>query len=214
MAKSKCEALRDFVWREEKFKEGLQLVKVYFGVENLFEDQVKALRCFFQGKNIYFSAPTGYGKSLIFQAIPLIADIMRDCLPSSSSTLVISPLQSLMLDQVTKLKKIGISAAAIYAGQSEEVLKDIEEGGIFSIILTSPESMLATDRWRRFLLSATFTSNCVCVAFDEAHCIAHWLVLPHSPRFFAVKFAEGKLGLNKMAVNCSRLLLFLFVLPM
>ena len=66
MAKSKCEALRDFVWREERFKEGLQLVKVYFGVENLFEDQVKALRCFFQGKNIYFSAPTGYGKSLIF----------------------------------------------------------------------------------------------------------------------------------------------------
>ena len=108
-------------------------------------------------------------------------------------------------------KKIGISAATIYAGQSEEALKDIKEGGI---ILTSPESMLATDQWRRFLLSVTFTSNCVCVAFDEAHCIAHWLVLAHSPRSFAVKFAEGKSCLNKMAVNCSRLLLFLFVLPM
>ena len=99
------------------------------------------------------------------------------------------------------LKRIGISAAAIYAGQFEEMFKDIEEGGIFSIIFTSPESMLATDRWRRFLLSATFTSNWVCVAFDEAHCIAHWLVFPHSPKFFAVKFADGKLGLNKVAVT-------------
>ena len=43
---------------------------------------------------------------------------MRDGLPSSSSRLVISPLQSLMLDQVTKLKKVGISAAATNAGQS------------------------------------------------------------------------------------------------
>ena len=43
MVKSKCEALRDFVWREEKFKEGLQLVKVYFGVENLFAEKRKHL---------------------------------------------------------------------------------------------------------------------------------------------------------------------------
>ena len=63
---AKYGAVRNLVWNEERFKEGLEFVKKYYRIENMFEDQVKALRCFFQGKNLYFSAPTGYGKSLIF----------------------------------------------------------------------------------------------------------------------------------------------------
>ena len=168
--------MRNLVWNEERFKDGLEFVKLFYRVANIFEDQEKALRCFFQGKNLYFSAPTGYGKSLIFQAIPLVADHLRDANPFTSSILIISPLQPLMLDQVGKLKDIGINAAAIYSDQSEEVLKDIKEGGIISIIFTSPESMLATDRWRKYLSSTAFSEDCVCVAFDEAHCIAQWLV--------------------------------------
>ena len=62
----------------------------------------------------------------------MVADYLRDMNPFTSSILIISPLQSLMLDQVAKLRDIDINAAAIYSDQSEEVLKDIEEGGIFA----------------------------------------------------------------------------------
>ena len=59
----------------------------------------KLLKQFFRGKNI-FSAHTGYGKSLIFQVIPITSDVLNDEVVGSSTVLVISPLKSLMKDQV------------------------------------------------------------------------------------------------------------------
>ncbi len=82
-----------------------------------------------------------------------------------------------MLDQVEKLKKAGINAAAIYAEQEESVLEDIETDVVFNVIFTSPESMLGTNPWRKFITSEMFSRYRVGVVFDEAHCIAHWYVL-------------------------------------
>ena len=111
---------------------------------------------------------------MIFQSIPLIADHVLDIAIGTSSVLVVSPLQSLMLDQVKSLEEMGITAAAIFSGQSEDVMKEIEEGAIYSVVLISPESMLATNRWRKYIHSEIFAENCVGVIFDEAHCIAQW----------------------------------------
>lgn len=93
----------------------------------MFREQICALRGFFQGKDLFFSAPTGYGKSLVFHAIPIVADFLMEKLVGTSCIIVVSPLQSLMLDQVSKLKEVGINAAAIYADQTEEILQEIEE---------------------------------------------------------------------------------------
>eukprot|EP00794_Sanderia_malayensis_P001823 gene1823-2047_t len=142
-------AAREVKWDQTKFMEALEFVKM--------------------------AAPTGFGKSLIFQAIPIVADFLLGEYPMTCSILVISPLQSLMLDQVDKLKKLGVNAAAIYAEQDEEVLRDIENDvGVCNLVFTSPESMLGTSRWRKFLLSESFAQYCVGVVFDEAHCIAQW----------------------------------------
>ncbi len=101
----------------------------FLNVEKFYPDQEEALRNFFQGKDLFFSAHTGYGKSLIFQAIPIIADVLEDQLIGTSTVLVISPLLSLMKDQVRNINEnFGISAGAIFDGQDEEVLKAIEEG--------------------------------------------------------------------------------------
>eukprot|EP00794_Sanderia_malayensis_P005808 gene5808-6506_t len=100
MAMTSFQAAKKIVWNEDRFSDGLMFAKLMLGVEKLFEDQVKSLRQFFHGKHLYFSAPTGYGKSLIFQAIPLIADHLLDKCQFTSSVLIISPLQSLMIDQV------------------------------------------------------------------------------------------------------------------
>ena len=84
----------------------------------------KLLNSSFRGKNIFFSAHTGYGKSLIFQAIPIISDVLNDEVIGSSVVLVISPLISLMKDQVRNCnERLGIYAAAIYSMQDEQDCK-------------------------------------------------------------------------------------------
>eukprot|EP00795_Rhopilema_esculentum_P009805 gene9805-18368_t len=178
MATETSTGRKNIAWNQESFAEGLSFAKFVLNVDEVYPDQEKAIRGFFRGKDLYFSAPTGYGKSFVFQAIPLVADYLLDQNPFSSCILVVSPLQSLMLDQVMKLNALGLKAAAIYADQTEEVLnsilKDDEYGGDFTYIFTSPESMLASEKWRTFLMSTCFQKRCVAVAFDEAHCIAQW----------------------------------------
>ena len=127
-------AVKDLVWNEDRFKEGLDFVKHLYQVEDLFEEQLCALRGFFQGNDLFFSAPTGYGKSIVYRAIPIVVD----CLIGTSYIVIVSPMQSLMLDQVWKLKEIGINAVAIYADQSEEILQEIEEGYIYLCLFQNP----------------------------------------------------------------------------
>jgi superfamily II DNA helicase RecQ len=143
-------------------------------VESFYEDQQVALKQFFQGKNIFFSAHTGYGKSLVFQAIPVIADFLDDNLLGTSVVLVILPLISLMKDQVKNCNEhLGISAVAIYSKQDEEILQNIEDG-VYSLVYTSPEALLANNRWRALTTSRSFRESCVAIAIDEGHCLVHW----------------------------------------
>ena len=142
MATFKLTGGKNLVWKESLFNEGIEYIKYLFQIENILNDQRTALMKFFKGNDIYFSAPTGFGKSLIFQSMPIIADHLLEQAMGTSSVLVIPPLQSLMFDQVTYLNSIGISAAAIYDGQDEDILKDIENGGIYSLVYASPEAML------------------------------------------------------------------------
>ena len=87
---------------ESKFQEALEKAASLFQVEHFFEDQEAALRNFFQGKN------------MVFQAISVIADIMAEKVIGTSVFVVISPLTSLMKDQVKITTEWhGISAAAI-----------------------------------------------------------------------------------------------------
>ena len=61
-----------------KLEEAFNLVCHFFDMETLHHDQKAALRAFLLGQDLYFSAPTGLGKSLIFQSIPLIIDHLKD----------------------------------------------------------------------------------------------------------------------------------------
>lgn len=157
----------------ECFQEAVRLVCNFFRVENLFEEQVEAIKAFFRGNDVFFCASTGYGKSIVFQSIPLFADILLDQVVGTSTVVVICPLTALMLEQVTKMNELAINAAAVFQGQDEAVLDDIENG-IYSLVYTSLESMLATKRWDKNLKSQSFIENCICVAVDEAHCISQW----------------------------------------
>ena len=154
---------------EEKCEVAAQL----FNVGELRSDQKAALRAFFAGKDLYLSAPTSSGKSLIFQCIPPLLDLMNEHVIGTSRVFVISPLKALMLDQVEKLKETAIVGAAIFNGQSNDILEGIENNE-YSLVYTSPENMLASDQRRSILSSDNFRARYEVVIVDEAHCMVHW----------------------------------------
>ena len=74
-----------------QFKEAVRLACSLLQVDSLYDGQEEAFKQFFRGKNI-FSTHTDYGKSLIFQAIPIISEILNDEVVGSSIVLVICRL--------------------------------------------------------------------------------------------------------------------------
>ncbi|RUO37893.1 DNA helicase RecQ [Aliidiomarina taiwanensis] len=140
-----------------------QLLEDVFGYKSFRFGQADIIQQVLAGGDTQVLLPTGGGKSLCYQLPALL-------LPGL--TLVISPLVSLMDDQVSALKELGISAAAIHSGmQSVEVmntLRGIQEGNI-KLLYLSPERVLQTHFLER--LQGLHISL---IAIDEAHCISQW----------------------------------------
>ena len=88
----------------------------------------------------------GFGKSLTYQALPLICDTVRGT--TGRIVVVVSPLVNLVKDQATKLANIGIPAVTL-SDISEENMKVVERGA-FSVVYESPEAWLKIDRWRKW----------------------------------------------------------------
>ena len=158
----------------DRFNVAISTACSLLNVDKFYPEQKEALWNFFNGKDVFFSAHTGYGKSLIYQAMPIIADVLKDQAIGTSTVLVLSPLISLMKDQVEHINNsFGITAAAIFDGQEEEILQNIEDDA-YSLIYASPESFVGKKRWRSIASSETFREDCIAVVIDEAHCLVHW----------------------------------------
>ena len=111
-----------------EFRCALESVCDIFKIPSLYSEQEKCLEALFKGKGVYASLPTGYGKSLIFYAAPIVADELFSRPHGSSKIIVISPLRTLMEDQVAYLRSLGLSAIALHDEQSKERLKEVEKG--------------------------------------------------------------------------------------
>ena len=95
-----------------KFPRAIERVCETFKISSLYPEQETSLKALVEGKNVYASLPTGYGKSLIFFAAPVLFDEILERPRGSSKILVISPLKTLMEDQVAYLRSLGLSAIA------------------------------------------------------------------------------------------------------
>ena len=130
-------------------------------------EQKTAIRHLFEKKDLLAVLPTGYGKSLIFQLLVLLAKRAGNY----ASLLVITPLVSIINDQVMEVEAMNLTACNL--AQKLGNLEDIE-GGNFNVVYASAES--ATD-WR-FLQSlkknTTFSSSLVACVVDELHTVETW----------------------------------------
>lgn len=138
-------------------------LKKYFGYTQFRSGQEKIIDGILCGKDVLAVMPTGAGKSLCFQIPALI---------NEGTTIVISPLISLMSDQISALKENGIFAetinSAMNKAQSERVFKKAISGKC-KLLYVSPERLNTPDFQ---LIIKSLKVPFVCV--DEAHCVSHW----------------------------------------
>ncbi|WP_343084589.1 DNA helicase RecQ [Blautia producta] len=140
-----------------------EILKKYFGYDTFREGQELLIDSILSGRDVLGIMPTGAGKSLCYQVPALLMD---------GITLVISPLISLMKDQVGSLNQAGVHAAflnsSLTVNQYYKAL-DLARQGRYPIIYVAPER-LVTEEFLDFALHAKIAM----VAVDEAHCVSQW----------------------------------------
>ena len=179
--------------------------------------QVTCLESAYLQKDVLCVLPTGYGKSLIFHLLPgllfakdklklnidfLVGWKSRGITAVTSIVIVVSPLNSLIVNQIERLSLSGIRASVLSVKEKPEEQEDnvsqyqdedddgkrfecdfglCEEqklrNGRYHIVFSHPETFISSEYGRKLLLTKVYRDNVVAIVIDEAHCILDWLVL-------------------------------------
>ena len=140
-----------------------QILKTCFGYETFRPGQEEIIDQILAGRDVLAVMPTGAGKSLCYQLPALLMP---------GITVVVSPLISLMMDQVKALNEAGVHAAYINSSLTEAQISralELAAAGRYKIIYAAPER-LETPRFLDFACHAELSM----VTVDEAHCISQW----------------------------------------
>jgi len=149
--------------KEVYMKKELNLLKKHFDYCSFKKGQEELISHILNGEDCLGIMPTGAGKSICYQIPALIFP---------GTTIVISPLISLMKDQVDSLNQVGISATYINSSLSNnDYIQTIENAtlGMYKIIYVAPER-LNSESFLRLLNSIPISM----IAIDEAHCVSQW----------------------------------------
>ena len=141
----------------------LYALKKFYGYNSFRPGQMNIIFNILSKKDVFCIMPTGAGKSICYQIPALIMN---------GVTLVISPLISLMKDQVDSLKENGITATYINSTQSMEEIKDILKDaslGLYKLIYIAPEKLES-----KVFVQMIRNLHISQVAVDEAHCVSEW----------------------------------------
>jgi len=140
-----------------------EIVRHIWGYDELLPLQAQAMDCVLGAKDSLVVLPTGGGKSLCYQAPALALDGMA---------LIVSPMISLMKDQVDALRAVGVAAGCINSSltpsERREVHEDIQAGKL-ELLYASPERAVLSG-----FIDYLKAHGLSFIAIDEAHCISHW----------------------------------------
>ena len=141
-------------------------------------EQREVLKQVYQGNDVFVWLPTGFGKSLCFECLPFIFDNKFGCVTDTtrSIVLVISPLVSFMVDQVTSLMARGVSAAIMTSRREidKKLVVSEQRIGTYSLLFASPGAVLGEKKLREKLSEPPLHRHVVAIAVDEAHCVSIW----------------------------------------
>ncbi|KAL9307513.1 ATP-dependent DNA helicase Q-like 5 [Arabidopsis thaliana] len=140
-----------------------KLLNLVYGYDSFRDGQLQAIKMILGGSSTMLVLPTGAGKSLCYQIPAMI-------LPGI--TLVVSPLVSLMIDQLKHLPSIikgGLLSSSQRPEEATETLRKLKEG-IIKVLFVSPERLLNVEFLSMFRMSLSVSL----VVVDEAHCVSEW----------------------------------------
>lgn len=144
-------------------EQALYALKRFYGYDSFRNGQLNIILNILNNRDVFCIMPTGSGKSICYQIPALIMN---------GVTIVVSPLISLMKDQVDSLNEDGINAAYINSTQSIEEIKKILNDtaiGLYKLLYIAPERLES-----RSFIQMIQRLNIVQVAVDEAHCVSEW----------------------------------------
>lgn len=148
---------------DARLENAQQILKTVFGFDQFRSTQQEIIESVLEQCNTLAIMPTGGGKSLCYQIPAMVFDGL---------TIVISPLISLMQDQVRQLVELDISAAVLNSSLSPQEYQNNLAGlknGQFKLLFLAPETALQPS-----ILDLLQSINIPCIAIDEAHCISEW----------------------------------------
>ena len=153
------------------------------------------------GEDVFAILPTGFGKSLIFQPFPRVMSALRSIEGGKlmSTIIVVSPLVSVMRDQVEQLKRFGFSAAAIGIGEECEEDKEKIRNGECKIVFGRRESWLSK-AWMKELKEGNLGRQTAAIAIDEVHSVTEWYV-----SHFADINRDNSLIMHVSSARCEKL---------
>ena len=144
-------------------KQAQSILKSIFGYDRFRPLQDEIIETILDRQDVLVVMPTGGGKSLCYQIPALVFDGL---------TVVISPLISLMKDQVEQLLQLGVSATVLNSSLSaDDYRRNVElvQSQTAKLLYLAPESLLKSN-----MLELLSSVKVDCLAIDEAHCISQW----------------------------------------
>lgn len=147
----------------ERMHQARELLRARFGYTEFRPGQLRAVRAALAGRNALVILPTGGGKSVCYQIPSLVLDGL---------TVVVSPLISLMQDQVGAARARGIWAASLTSAsppaERQQVLEDTLRGGL-RLLYLAPERLMSGET-----IAVLRRARPILLAVDEAHCVSEW----------------------------------------
>ncbi len=146
-----------------KLEEAQRILKNVFGFDQFRSTQQSIIESVLQHRNTLAIMPTGGGKSLCYQIPAIVFDGL---------SIVISPLISLMQDQVRQLEELDVPAIVLNSSLSTDEYKanlDSLKSGSVKLLFLAPETALQFN-----ILNLLQSIDVACIAIDEAHCISEW----------------------------------------